>query len=356
MSIKLIAKMAGTSVATVSRVLSDPDYKCRDEQMRKRIWKAAQEINYVPNEAARNLKRGVAPDTRTYRINVLMTRSDGANADPFYTELLGVIESELHKNMCMLCNVWYYSAFSSDRKADRDRAMQLVNDMSEGDEDAEGLIIIGRCNRDVLRRMKEKFHNIVSVNRNSTNYEVDEVLCDGYKIASMAVGHLMGLGHKSIAYVGEVDNEARYSGYVDTMNKNRCELVPEYIFNIRQTETEGYRVMEKVLGWYDRPTAFYCANDITAIGMLKCLNHYRNRYYIPSVISSDNIRDSELSRPMLTTVNLPKGDMGRFTVDLLLDRIKGGHGNVVRLEIECNLMARNSCSPVDEANVTEYYI
>jgi DNA-binding LacI/PurR family transcriptional regulator len=59
---------------------------------------------------------------------------------------------------------------------------------------------------------------------------------------------------------------------------------------------------------------------------------------------------------MLTTVNLPKGDMGRFTVDLLLDRIKGGHGNVVRLEIEGNLMARNSCSPVDEANVTEYYI
>ena len=58
MSIKKIAEMTGVSCATVSRVLNNPDYKCSKEGQRDKIWKAAMEINYVPNEAARNLKSG----------------------------------------------------------------------------------------------------------------------------------------------------------------------------------------------------------------------------------------------------------------------------------------------------------
>ena len=70
--------------ATVSRVLNNPDYNCSSPEVRERIRKAAMELNYVPNEAARRLKQGKNEKTeKTYYINVLITRTDGANVDPF---------------------------------------------------------------------------------------------------------------------------------------------------------------------------------------------------------------------------------------------------------------------------------
>lgn len=84
MSIKKIAQMTGASVSTVSRVLNNPDYKCQDSKLRDRIWKAAVEINYVPNEAARSLKKGGNADgPKNYYINILLTRSDSSHSDPF---------------------------------------------------------------------------------------------------------------------------------------------------------------------------------------------------------------------------------------------------------------------------------
>lgn len=116
MSIKKIAKKVGVSPATVSRVLNKPNYRCAVPGLRDKIWKEAMEQNYVPNEAARNLKMGVtAKNNKTYYINVLMTRMDVDQSDPFFTELLHVIESEIHKHMCILSKVWYMSLFSNDR-------------------------------------------------------------------------------------------------------------------------------------------------------------------------------------------------------------------------------------------------
>ena len=358
MSIKKIAEKVGVSPATVSRVLNNPNYKCSSPKMRDKIWKAAIELNYVPNEAARNLKKGVQADTtKTYYINVLMTRMDGAQTDPFFSELLRVIESEIHNNACILTKVWYNSLFSNDRKCQRENLDRIIGEMyqeTEGKND--GLIIIGRCNKDALRKLREKYKNVISVNRNSTNYEVDEVLCDGRKIAATAVEYLVKLGHRNIAYVGECHNEARYRGYMDVLNKYDIDVVPEFVVETKQTEVEGFEVMKRFLQAEDSPTGIYCANDITAIGMLKCLRKFRNLCYIPSIIASDDIEESQYTKPMLTTVRLPQEEMGKFALYLLLDRMKGKHKSVVRMELEGKLMIRNSCAPVEEANQCDYYI
>ena len=158
MSIKKIAEKVGVSPATVSRVLNNPNYRCAKEGLRDRIWKAAIELNYVPNEAARSLKMGVTQgEKKTYYINVLMTRMDAAQSDPFFTELLHVVESEIHKNACILSKVWYKSIFSNDRKCRSVNLDEIVNDMYEEVEGkCDGLIIIGRCNKEALKKLKKK--------------------------------------------------------------------------------------------------------------------------------------------------------------------------------------------------------
>lgn len=361
MSIKRIAELSGSSPATVSRILSNPNYKCSTPGLREKVWKIAMELNYTPNEAARNLKKGTAKkSTDAYNVDILMTRMEGANSDPFFAELLRCVESQIHAHNCILSSLWYKSLFSDDKKCEQTRIEPIIKEMMEQATQSEpvkkGLIIIGKCNSKVVQVLKKYYKNIVSINRNSTNYEVDEVICDGRKIAAMAVNYLVSLGHERIAYVGNCRGEARYKGYQEVLRENMIDFYPEYIMDVEQTEKQGFQAMKEFMMQEEPPTAIYCANDITAIGMLKCLKQYNTSLYSPSIIGSDDIEDAQNADPMLTTVQLPKENMAKFAVYLLLDRMQAGHNEVVRMELEGKLMIRNSCSLVGEARHPEYYI
>ena len=357
MSIKKIAEMTGSSPATVSHVLNHPDYKCATPGLREKIWKAAMELHYTPNEAARNLKRGTTASRKHYEIDILMTRMDGAHTDPFFEELLRAVESQIHENGCILSRVWYKAEFSDDKACRKMNLTDVVSSLvAEGETRSEGLIIIGRCNPEVLRKLHKRYKNIVSINRNSTNYEVDEILCDGEKIASMAVEYLIRLGHERIAYVGKCYAESRYQGYLNVLKKHELDVFSDYVVETGQTEKEAFLVMGQFMKMEEPPTAIYCANDISAIGMLKCLGQYKNPLYLPSIISSDGIEEGQCIRPMLTTVQLPKENMARFAMHLLLDRIERRHEEVVRMELSGQLLVRSSCTRVTEVSQPEYCI
>lgn len=349
MSIKKIAERVGVSPATVSRVLNNPNYHCSSMELRDKIWKAAIELNYVPNEAARNLKLGATVlREKTIYINILMTRMDVTQFDPFFSEVLRIVESEIHKQICILTKIWFQPIFSNDKKCEMTDLNQMIQGMcEETDGHRDGLIIIGKCNKTALHLLRRQYKSIVSINRNSTNYEVDEVICDGHKIAAMAVEYLIRLGHQKIGYVGDCHSEVRYDGFLDTLQEHNLPVNSNYIIETMQTEQEGYEAMERMLVSDDYPTGIYCANDITAIGMLKCLNQRHGRIRIPSIIASDDIEDAQNAKPMLTTVRVPKEEMGKFALYLLLDRIRGGHEGVVRMELEGKLMIRSSCKKID---------
>lgn len=356
MSIKKIAEMTGVSYSTVSRVLNNPDYKCSTNELREKIWKTAMELNYTPNEAARRLKTGNEKD-KTYFINVLMTRMDAAQSDPFFSELLRVVESEIHKQSCILSKVWYKSIFSDDRRCKRENVDAVISHMyDEIQGHSDGLIVIGKCNKEALIKLEKKFKNVVCANRDSSSGEVDEVICNGSKIAATAVEYLIELGHESIGYVGKCHNEARYQGYIQTLEKHGLDVDYDYVIETKQTEAEGYETMQKLMKSGKWPTGIYCSNDITAIGMLKYLNKCKSRYYMPSIISSDGIEEGEFATPMLTTVQIPKNDMGRFVLYLLIDRLKGNHKGKVTMELDCKLIKRNSCTLADESKWCDYYI
>lgn len=348
MSIKRIAEIAGVSYSTVSRVLNNPEYKCSDEIVRERILSAARELNYIPNEAAKNLKLGIKKEQIPYKISILITRTESPGTDPFFREITQIVESEIHKNMCIVSQIHYLPELSGS-----DSGTIPKNVLSEG---SDGLIIIGKCSQSAIKSLKKIFKAIVSINRNSTNYESDEVLCDGEKIAVLAMEYLIGLGHRKIGYVGDCHNESRFKGYRDVLFKYNLDYDVDYVINTYQGEEQGYEIMERLMHSKNQPTAIYCANDITAIGMLNALSKYKNRYYNPSIISSDDIDEAQLTKPMLTTVRLPKKDMAKFAMYILLDRLNGGHKSVVRIELEGSLIIRESCSQVSSALDCEYYI
>lgn len=358
MSIKKIAEKVGVSPSTVSRVLNDPAYRCQTPGLRDKIWKTAMELNYTPNEAARNLKLGVSPDSdKMYYVNVLMTHTDAGQTDPFFIELLHVIESEVHKSNCILSKIEYMPIFSDEKKCEHENLTKLVDEMYHSEKgNSDGLIVVGKCCPQAIAVLSSKYKNLVAVNRNTINYEVDEVTCDGRKLSLLAVNHLVSLGHRNIAYVGETINEARYDGYKEALKINDIPLYPDYIRSVHQTEADGYEIMEQLFKLDRYPTAIYCANDIIAVGMLRSLAKHKSIIYRPSIIGCDDIEKAQTTTPMLTTIQIPKYEMGKFALYLLLDRMRGGHRAVARLELEGKLLVRSSCYRVEDSLWSDYVI
>lgn len=354
-TIKKIAELSGVSQSTVSRVLNNPNYHCSSPEKRDRIWKTAMELQYVPNEAAKNLKMGKKEKKeKTYYISILLTYIESLQSDPFFAELVHVIETEIHRNFCILSKIWYLPIFSNDRKCRGRDLDKTISGMTEDENiKTDGLIVIGKCSKGALDRLNTVFKNVVAVSCNPSGSEVDEVNCDGVKIAEQAIEYLISQGHRDIGYVGDCHNEAKYRGYVETLKKHDIDLVPSYVFETKQTESEGYDVMNKILKSDDIPTGIFCSNDITAIGVLKCLSKARNRYISVSVISSGDIEAAQFTTPMLSTIAIPKEEMGKYSLYLLLDRIKGGHKSKTIIEVNGKLVKRESCRNLQ---MIEYYI
>ena len=304
MSIKEIAKRTGASQATVSRVLNNPEHRCSDPKLRDKIWKATMELHYVPNEAARDLKHGKPGDKQqTHYVQVLVTRSDVGQSDPFIEELLRVIESEIHKHLCILTHVWHKSVFSDERRCKKEDINRIVADLcKETEGNSNGLIIIGKISKHAIPAIRKHFTNVVAVNRNQLGQQLDEVFCDGRKIAFDAVSYLISQGHEDIGYVGGCDHEARFRGYNEALARNR------------------------------------------------------RQYQSISIISSDNIELASQISPMLTTVALPKEEMGRFAVMLLLDRIEGRHQSEVVMELKGKLLIRESVRKYGDNDWSDYVI
>lgn len=356
MSIKKIAELAGTSPATVSRVLSDPGHHCQTPGLSETIWRIAKELHYLPNTAAQALRKGNTSCSEPFSVDIFLTRFDSLDKDPFFRELYVYIQDELQKNGCLLgemlstVDLLHTNTDPSSRMIPY-RAPELVQTEKRSDTPAyisrksnTGLIILGKCPPELISFVKKRYSYIAGIDRNPTNYEYDEVICSGESAAKTAVEYLISLGHKKIAYIGDCTYESRYIGYYQALLNHRIPLDYHFVHPSNQTEDEGFQIMNRILTSDSRPTAIFCANDCTAVGVLKSIKKSKKRGYHPSVISIDNIRESECTSPLLTTIHIPKQQMAHLALLLLLDQKKGEHKECVRIELPSRLIERDSCS------------
>lgn len=180
MSLKQIAAMTNTSVSTVSRVLNQTSSSCASKELQDKIWAAAREIGYRPNKAARALKKGESSAKKPPRIAIVMARVT-AEEDPFFSELFRSLEMELLLQGGLIDDMVHVEDISQKK-------------LSEAD----GIIIMGRCSHTLLAQILLQNKNIAGIWRNSMDFDIDEVICDGRKAAELAMNHLLSLGHKKV--------------------------------------------------------------------------------------------------------------------------------------------------------------
>lgn len=337
MSLKRIAEIVGVSPSTVSRVLNNTVSTCASPELKEKIWETAHSLHYIPNSHARSLKTGGQTDCPDYKIAVILSRFHSLDIDPFFRELFQSIEESLFASSSLL-----HSVTTSEQS---DLSSLLT---------ADGVIILGRCSDDFLDQIKKYTRNIVGIDRNPTDYKIDEIICNGKTAAIKAMEHLLSLGHRKIGYIGDCSSESRYVGYCETLITRSIPLNYNYICSTDQTFDSGFSAMQTLL--QQDITAVFCANDITALGALKAQSELcsaeSGKHKMAktnsqvSIISIDNISLSQTSSPLLTTVNVPKEDMGRMAVTILLDRIKHKHSECLRVEFPCKIIERDSCHPL----------
>lgn len=356
MSIKKIAELANTSPATVSRVLNDPEHICHDPELAKRIWEIAGRLNYLPNSAARELRKGKPQLATSLTIDLFLTRFDSLDIDPFFYELFQFLQDVIQKNRCLLGNIlstadiMKLESNSTPGIVPYKTTEHLLHEKTNHcpafipRKENTGLIILGKCSPELIPALKKRYAYVVGIDRNPSNYFYDEAICSGEAAAKMAVERLIALGHKKIAYIGDCTYESRYVGYYQTLLTHHIPFDYRHVHPSSQTEEEGARIMNDILKEEEPPTAIFCANDCTALGVLRSLNKCRRKNYLPSVIAIDNIRKSAKTSPMLTTIDIPKQELAHFALLLLLDQQKKAHKECVRIELPCRLIERESCT------------
>ncbi|MCI8908042.1 MAG: LacI family transcriptional regulator [Angelakisella sp.] len=328
---KEIAAAAGVSVSTVSRVLGGMGEKAASPEVARRIWEVARQLGYTPNPAARALRLGAPTAGTPPRIVTLLARVTDTESDPFFQALAQAVDEEILRQGCPLL-----SSLPLTQGMERDcRELERLR--------PQGLVLLGRCSGEAARRLGRRWPSIAVGLNPAGQSAVDQVLCSGREAARMAVEHLLERGHTRIAYLGECTVENRYSGYRELLAEKGLPFRRELVGETRQTEEGGERGVASLLKLEKPPTAIFCANDSVAIGAVRGLR--KRGLSVPAdlaIISVDDIAPAGMVHPQLTTIHIPKDDMGRLAVRLLLDRLQGGHSEVLQLRLPCRLVVRES--------------
>lgn len=302
-----VARRAGVSHQTVSRVLNKPELVRPDT--REKVLAAIAELGYRPNSAAR----------------ALVTRR---------TRLIGVINAGMsyfgpsHTAMAIesAARTAGYATVASradDAAAGPRETLDFFLDLA-----VEGLIVVAPTDEvaDAARRLAGTLPIVIVATGLTAPEPMHVVAVDHEQGARDAVAHLISLGHRSIAHVAGPPNwfdaRARVTGWRRELA--RADLpVPEPLAG-GWDAADGYRAADTLLALPERPTAVFAANDLTALGLMRRLHEAGVR--VPediAVVGYDDTAGSAYFSPPLTTVRQPFEAVGAHAIDTLLRSIAG---------------------------------
>ena len=325
-TIQDVAKAAGVSVATVSRVINNSTSV--SVETKELVLDAVKRLDYRPNLLGRNLRRA-----ETRLILVLLPNI----SNPFYSRIVKGIEDVGHRNgyNVLLCN--------TDSEPGREKLyLDLLKNRL-----ADGVIFMApSLSREELTETGKSFP-MVQCCEYKEGAKVSHVSIDNFAASQKIVKHLLALGHRRIGLIS-CDNE-----YLSTIHREEgyrkavldAGIKPEDGLSIDGDYSfkSGLRAASQLLSLTDRPTAVFCISDIMAIGAIRAARERGLR--VPedfAVAGFDNVSFASMCDPMLTTVSQPKYDLGCTAMELLLKQIHGEMKEPQDLILEFELIIRES--------------
>jgi DNA-binding LacI/PurR family transcriptional regulator len=312
-SISDVAKLAGVSVTTVSRVINNSAHPVNQET-RERVLKVAQELNFVPNALARALV-----SDSTHMIGVLV----GDASDPYFATILRGISVMAREEgyLTMICN--------SDRLPEVE--LSYVQMMSNYHVD--GILFTGGGLTDssYIQEMRNLLADLQGrgvpvVLLGTHRFSAPQISIDNIQAAMDMTEYLISLGHKRIGFINGPDvlttSALRLEGYCKALEKYGIPYDPGIVVSSEFTYEDGQRATDLILSCPEMPTAIFGSNDLTAIG---CLSRLRERgIQVPeeiSVAGFDDISAARYVNPPLTTIHVPMWDLGAAGMHHLLKLI-----------------------------------
>lgn len=332
-----VATAAGLSITQASRALNDHDDVA--VATRERAVRAAQELGYAPNVAARRLK---VPDTRAHSIGLVLPSNTARFSDPFLGELLSWMADEAAS-----------SGFELSLKtlpAEEDPIASYERSIQQGRVDAFILLRTSLDDERVAYLLDRKFPfatfgRIPEASGFPSVDEVDDSM-------QPAVDHLVELGHRHIACVAEPRGHSkafyRLRSFRSAMRSHGLAVRRVDVVEAGFHERSGFSAAKQLLDRDDPPTAVVALNDLLALGVLSAGAERGIR--IPgdlSVVGFDDIEAAALVSPPLTTLHQPIEEVGRLLVRQALAAVDGPASFTEQLLIRPQLIIRGSTGPAE---------
>lgn len=325
-TIQDVAKAAGVSVATVSRVLNN--HPSVSEKTREKVQRTIDQLNYQPNLLGRNLRR-----SETKMILVLLQNI----ANPFYSKIVKGMEDVGYKNgyHIMICNT------DSDPIKENAYLKLLKNRL------VDGVVFMAPVISDEELTEISKNYCVVQCCEYKEFAGVSSVSIDNEAAAYKATQHLISQGHRRIGLIngnsGIISESQREKGYKRALQEAGIEIDSQLIMYDSYGYRGGQRAAKYFLSIDKRPTAIFAVSDIIAIGAIKEIKE--KGLSVPkdmAVVGFDDTGIASMYDPPLTTVAQPRYDLGRVTMEIMLERIRNNEAESKRVFLEHSLIIRES--------------
>ena len=329
-TIKDVARLAGVSSMTVSRVINRSERV--SPETRQRVEQAIAELGYVPSRLARGLIR---QKTGTLALIV----PDVAN--PFFTLIVRGAEDVARRAG--------YRVILCDTRADLTIEREVIEEMIAHRVEGIAIAPVSDDSRSHLRRLARFRVPFVLIDRTVAGVECDVVLGDNAGGARRLVEHLISLGHRRIGFIVESDAVStardRHRGYIEALEAAGLPLEPSLVVRSTVDPGGGFDGMRRLLELEDPPTAVFTVNNLVAVGAIEAVR--ANGLEVPedvALVCFDDIEYASRLYPFLTVMAQPAETLGMLGTQLLLDRVEGrapAQSRVVVLPAQ--FIVRRSC-------------
>jgi LacI family transcriptional regulator len=325
-----IAHAAGVSKSTVSLVLQGSPLV--NEATRAKVNAIIRDLGYVYNRGAANLRQSNA---KSKIIGIVV--NDLTNS--FFAELAVGVD--------MVVQSAGYVQFLSNSGENIDRQREVIASMRE--HGISGLIVSPARGTEAadLKPLVSSGLPVVVVVRNVPGAKVSSLMSDNHAGVVASVEHLVGLGHRRIAFVGGFADTAvfaeRLEGFRDAMNKAGLAAGEDLIIGSAPSRAGGVDAIGRAMLLADRPTAAVCFNDAVAFGVCDGLRAKRLEPGVDfAVVGFDDVIEAKTAVPALTTISVDPQGMGRRAAQLLMKQINAGKADAEAIVGSVRLVVRES--------------